>query len=527
MFFKNHNKNTRRKICFYVFSFLLSLLMINISFAGPWLLPGSLSVKSDIDILANAGLIKAPVMTWPIAWVNIGPQLLSSETKAKLRKESPAVKGAYQRILKLYKNNYQPHHLQSSVYASIAGSRNPFRTFEYEPYADFATGTAAAYQSKHVATSANVSYYRAINKSYSNYVHVDNSFAYLLLGNWAIGFDQFNRWWGPAYSDSTVMSQNAEPFPTFTIQRMKAESFHTKWLHWIGPWSLTTSLSSQFDGGGAGNPNAMIWLTNASFRPIDSLQFSLSQVVLFAGDARPLTWPMFENLVTLQGYCDDGKGNGNTPCKYEPGKNHVETGVLWSLDPRFSIPVDLYVQFTYDDAASISHWWGNHITLPAKPIFLGGADWYINTRAGRLKTYFEYENTQIYNFPFFTGGTYPFDFDFYTGSGNYPYTYYGTVFGSALCSESIAETLGWILNENGGNSDTLMLRYLNLNMYQGVGFGYPFARQDVIWASIGRKMRLPHRWGSVSMELGLLKRVSGSGLSSNVSSLLTWSKRLS
>lgn len=514
------------KKIFYYYAFSL-LWMISTTFAGPWVLPGDVSVKNDIEILADAGLIKAPVMVWPIAWVNIGPELLTPATKSKLPKEPQYVQQAYKRIIALYQHSYQLYKTQAGIYAAASNRLNPFRTFEYEPYATFASGVSVANQNKHVAESINVSYYDAPNKSYSNYVHLDNSYAYLLLGNWAIGFDQFNRWWGPGYTDSLILSENAEPLPTFTFQRMHAEAFHTKWLHWIGPWSLTSSLSSQFQGGSAFNANALIWLSDVSFRPLESLQFSLSQVSIFAGDARPLTWPMIQNLLTFQSYCYDGKGNGNTSCKYEPGKDHVETSALWSLDPKFSIPVDLYVQFAYDDAASISHWWGNHITLPAKPIFLGGVDWVTETNAGRLKSYFEYENGQVYNFPFFTGGTYPNAFDFYAGSGAYPYTYYGSILGSPLGGEAIAETLGWILNENNGTSDTATLRYLQLNIYNGSDeLGYPFQQQNVIWASIGRVMTLPHHIGTLSVELGYLQSIQGSALSSGVSTLFTWSKTL-
>ena len=141
-----------------------------------------------------------------------------------------------------------------------------------------------------------------------------------------------------------------------------------------------------------------------------------------------------------------------------------------------------------------------------------------------MKTYFEYENTQVYNFPFFTGGTYANAFNFYGGSGNYPYTYYGSIIWSSLADESIAETLGWILNENNGDSDTAIVRYLRLNLYNGTGIGYPFQPQDLIWASIGRDLILPRHFGVLSVQLGYLKSVKGSGLSSGVSSTLVWSK---
>ncbi len=502
-----------------VLYFIFLVVIFSNAFAGPWVLPGNLAVKSDIDILADAGLIKAPVMTWPIAWVNIGPELLSPETKVKLAKEPESVQQAYQRIIELYKNSYQLYKPQTAIYASGSNRLNPFRTFQYEPYAKFASGISAAYQMKHFAGSIDVSYYHAPNQSYSDDAHIDNSYAYLLLGNWGIGFDQFNRWWGPGFSDAMILSQNAEPFPAFGLQRMHAVAFKTKWLHWLGPWSISSVVSENgpsYFPYPQGVDNDLFWFTNVSFRPLQSLQFDITRNVLFAGEERPLTWRMFFNLITLQDSYEHGMSAQDAP-----GSEEWDIGTKWSLMPVFHIPVNLYQQTTFMNANT------DDAPFPPTPdytTFLLGGSVFTQLALGTLRTYFEYENN-VTRMLWWMGNVMcanPY------GDPPYPYTYYNRVLGSPLGSNGIGYTLGAVLTENDGNSDTAMLRFIRLNTLNNgaVGTpGFPFAKQDVIWISFGRVVILPHHLGSLSPDMGYLQSVtSGPGLSSGLSATLTWAK---
>ncbi|MEJ2139528.1 MAG: hypothetical protein P8Y61_08775, partial [Gammaproteobacteria bacterium] len=49
----------------------LALLLPAISAAGPWVEVGNSGLRSDIQILADAGVIKGAVTTWPLAWGDI------------------------------------------------------------------------------------------------------------------------------------------------------------------------------------------------------------------------------------------------------------------------------------------------------------------------------------------------------------------------------------------------------------------------------------------------------------------------
>ena len=352
----------------WLLGFLFCVVFLNCAIAGPWVLPGDLSVKSDIDLLADAGLIKAPVMTWPIAWVNIGPALLSPEVKKKIAKEPISIQEAYQRVLALYQKNYQLYRTQTALYASGSNRLNPFRTFQYQPYAKFATGVSNAYQMKHFAGSFNLSYYHAPNKSYTDDVHLDNAYLYLLSENWAFGIDQFNRWWGPGYSDAMILSQNAEPFPAISLQRIQARAFKTKSLHWIGPWTVNSVVSEDGPASplSSGIDNDLFWFTNVSFRPLESLQFDISRNVLFAGKQRPLTGAMLWYMLTLR----NADASKYIPARDVPGSESWDIGVNWSLLPLFHAPFSLYLQTMFNDS-------GGHIPIiPDCMTFLWVAVWY-------------------------------------------------------------------------------------------------------------------------------------------------------
>lgn len=498
-------------------------LVANTALAGPWLLPGNVAVKSDVDLLADAGLIKAPVMTWPIAWVNIGPELLSPETQKKLPTEPQSVQQAYQRIVKLYEKSYQLNKSQESLYAAGSNRLNPFRTFAYQPYAKFASGASASYQTKHFAGSLNASYYHTPNQSYTTDGHLDNSYFYLLSENWAFGVDQFNRWWGPGYSDAMILSQNAEPFPAISVHRMQARAFKTKWLHWIGPWTVNSVLSE--DGPyPAGVDNKLFWFTNISFRPLTSLQFDIYRNVLFAGKQRPVTAGMIWYMLTLRNAAvADNVSHDSVPAEDIPGSELWDIGTKWSLLSTFHVPITLYQQTTFSDESNL-------VIVPERTTFLLGGSLVSQLTPGTLRTYFEYEyNIENVFWWWNPSSASPPAADVNVYGGQYPYTYHGNVFGSPLGSEGIGYTLGANLNEADGNSDTASIRFIKLNsMNSGIAGtpGYPFSKQDLIWSSIGRTIILPHHIGSLNGEIGYLFSMNGDArrLASGISATFSWSK---
>ena len=57
----------------------MSLLLPTLAGAGPWVEVGNSSLRSDIQILADAGVLKGAVTTWPLAWGDIISDLDTSK----------------------------------------------------------------------------------------------------------------------------------------------------------------------------------------------------------------------------------------------------------------------------------------------------------------------------------------------------------------------------------------------------------------------------------------------------------------
>jgi hypothetical protein len=59
-----------------------ALLVLSLAFttvrADPWLAPGDEGLRSDILLLADAGILRGPVTTWPISWPDIARDVLAA-----------------------------------------------------------------------------------------------------------------------------------------------------------------------------------------------------------------------------------------------------------------------------------------------------------------------------------------------------------------------------------------------------------------------------------------------------------------
>ena len=63
-----------------IYCLLLINVILNTSSAAPWVEPDDLALRSDIQLLADSGIITAPVTTYPLMWNAIKNDILSVNT---------------------------------------------------------------------------------------------------------------------------------------------------------------------------------------------------------------------------------------------------------------------------------------------------------------------------------------------------------------------------------------------------------------------------------------------------------------
>jgi len=341
-------------------------------------------------------------------------------------------------------------------------------------------------------------------------IRPDGTYVGAALGNWMLTAGWQERWWGPGRDGSLILSNNARPAPGITIQRNNSTPFKTKWLSWMGPWTLT-SFMEQLDDERVIN-NTWLWGFRGSIRPLRGLEIGLSRAAMWCGDDRPCELKTF--LRVLNG--NDNSG-ANVEPEDEPGNQLAGFDIRWTL-PR-QIPLALYLQWIAEDTkrtgASFRLWsrqvgleyWGTiggvshrtHIEVADSASRLGG----VGEQAQSPNVAY---NHHIYQ----------------TG-----YRYNGRSIGHSADNDTLSYSIGSTLVQSAGHSWNFSLRYMELNR-----IGNPDSRnsltptpQELTDIQISHERHT--RYGRFYAGLGysqLDDEVSGTS-SSDVTGFIQWSSQ--
>lgn len=341
---------------------------------APFIDPGDLELREDIELLADAGVLSGPVSTWPLSWGDIGQQLEEAE--------STAVTGAPQReaLLRLRRaaqlNRATTTRREFALGA--ATDPRPLRNFENTPREHGEvrasierTGLRFAYRLQ--ATLA-------ADPADDRIVRADGSFVGVVLGNWMISGGQLERWWGPGRQGGLILSTNARPIPGLALQRNFSDPPPQRWLAWVGPWTITALMGQLEHGRTIADP--LFFGMRFNFRPLDSLEIGISRTAQWCGSDRPCDVTTFLDLLA-------GRDNRteNQVADDEPGNQ------LAGFDWRWRLPV----------AGGALAWYGEWIgedeagNMPSRFIGLSGLSWRAPgaVLGGSLSGHFEWADTVV------------------------------------------------------------------------------------------------------------------------------------
>ncbi len=431
--------------------------------AGPWLAPGDLAVRHDIEILADAGILRGPVTTWPVSW----PDVARDANAARLPDDaSEALRQALMRIQSAARRESKTGFEGLDVRASGARDPDSLRTFADTPREEGELELAAAWMGNRLA--ANLQVTGVTDASDDQSARFDGSYVGLNVGNFMISAGWMERWWGPGWEGSLILGSAARPIPSVRVERNYTDAFETKWLRWIGPWRASLELG-QMEGSGVPVPDVRFFAARVNFKPRPWLEFGLSRTAQWCGEGRPCGWGTFKDLLIGNDNSDANLGTND-----EPG-NQMAGYDFRLRSPWRPLPLALYGQFIGEDEAG---------GLPAK--FLGqlGAESWASTPWGALRGHFEYADTSC-NFTRsqpMLGCAYR--------NHLYPqgYTFRGHSIGHAMGGDGRMYSLGSLLVRPNGDSLSVLLRKVELNRDGAasnrlknieVQYNRPFARGEL------------------------------------------------
>ena len=405
--------------------------------AEPWLAPGNEAIRHDIQILADAGVLRGPVTSWPLSWPDIARDVLGASDD-QLDEQAAA---ALLRVRRHARRASAPGFTGLGLAVSATNAPSELRGFGTWPRDVGELGIKAGWMNSRVAVNASAAF--VVDPEDDKAWRADGSYVGVNAGNFMISAGYMERWWGPGWDGSLILSTNARPIPSITLERNYTDPFETKLLSWLGHWRASIAVG-RMESHDIAVPDVRFLAARFNFRPRSWLEFALTRSAQFCGGDRECGWSQLGNLLIGRDNRSD-----DLSAEDEPG-NQMAGYDLRLSSPWRRLPAAVYMQWIGEDEAG---------GLPSKFMGLAGVETWFTAAGGGMRVRAEFTDTTCS----FTREA-P---DFNCGYRNtlYPqaYTYRGRVIGHSMDNDSRMYALGGTWVSARGDSIGLSARRVELN----------------------------------------------------------------
>jgi hypothetical protein len=325
----------------------LACIVAGTAEAGPWAEPGDARLRHDLQLLSDAGIVRAPLTVWPVSW----PEIARDIRDLRAEQAPDHVRAALARVRRAAGEATRLGEL--AIEGSVAGSENPMalRRFDDVPREDGEISIAV--ESMASAFAFRLEATGVADPEDGDEVRPDGSYVAWVAGNWMLHAGYIDRWWGPGWEGSLIYGSNQRPIPSITLERNYSDAFEHPWLAWIGQWRLVATMG-QLEDDREDAPNAQLFGLRATVKPHPRVEIGLSRSAQWCGDGRPCDLDTFWDLLI---------GNDNDQAlEDQPGNQ------LAGFDARWSVPwapIAVYGQAIGEDEANF---------LPSKYIGMFGVE---------------------------------------------------------------------------------------------------------------------------------------------------------
>ena len=335
--------------------------------ADPWIAPGDAQLRHDLELLADAGIVRAPLTAWPVSWGEIARDVSRRPLEEPL---AAWLEAALARVRAAARDAERGRRVEGN--AALAGSEQPMalRRFGYTPREEGELSVGLQYTGDRYAYRLQAT--AVVDADDGKTYRPDGSYVGMVLGNWLLHAGYIDRWWGPGWEGSLIYGNNARPIPSVTIERNYSDAIDHPWLSWVGRWRFAATMG-QLEGDRNDAPHARFFGARLTWKPHPRFEFGLSRSAQWCGDGRPCGADVFWDLLT---------GNDNDqPLEEQPGNQMAGYDLRWSLPWA---PLAVYMQAIGEDEAGV---------LPSKYIGLFGAEIWGGIGGSSWRAHVEYADT--------------------------------------------------------------------------------------------------------------------------------------
>jgi hypothetical protein len=358
---------------------LLVLFLASQLIAEPFLAPNDPFLRHEIRLLGDSGELTGLQNTWPLDLGGV------SGMRAEQSSSLP-------HNLLDDRISFESHSGWSplSTTLGLSDDRVTARGFGPEPRSSFATNASVSWMNDRFAAKLSLNAFYGMETDWKGRkdegLALDGSYIATRLGNWSASFGQVERWWGPGWDGSLILSTNARPIPAISLDRRVPEAFETKWLSWIGPWSFHSFIGQMEDERDStiDYPNHFLWGMRGEVRPtiIDGLEIGFFRTLQLGGDGRDVRFKSFIDAFLSQD--NYGANTGKNDRSQEPGNQLAGIDLRWKV---LDLPVALYGQVAGEDEDNF---------FPEALFFQYGIEGWKDLEDATFRVFAEYANLTSY-----------------------------------------------------------------------------------------------------------------------------------
>ena len=454
-----------------IFTVLPLLLASNIAIAKPWLDPGDIRLRHELQLLSDGGLLDAPITAWPLSAKDI-------EANLRVIKNGEVVKPEYLQAIESVKRKLAEEDFRTG-YRLEAKARSKellIRDFSGEGRDKGSVAYDGEWGSPLVDVRLKVSLADKTDLTDSpshpndKTLRLDESYIASDIGNWKFTVGRQSRYWGPGWDGSLILSNNARPFPSISVENVlsKAEPDDFFLLRWLGHSKLHAFVGKLESDRGI--PDAKIIGTRVTIRPHRSFEVGLHRTIQWGGQGQDESVSdFFKTLLSIR--VDPQNGALGT----------VRGNSIAGLDARWNLPFgkgnkhySLYTQYIGEDRVDGS------ILLGDEVFMVGGSVAGFSKRLnGSWRAYVEATDTSAGTFKGRDRNNIVYNHGSYTDG----YRFQDISLGHGIDSDSKLLSAGIILNQNNGNLWRGWVKHAKLNE-DGIG-NNPIAQDGRKWTALG------------------------------------------
>ncbi|MGB1263455.1 MAG: capsule assembly Wzi family protein [Cognaticolwellia sp.] len=428
---------------------MLPLLFTPMLSAEPWVDTSNIFLRSNIQLLADSGVITTPVTTFPLMWHDIARDLKNISLNTLTERQKNAFSYVNHQF-RLAKKN------QKTLKTSIAADDKRFTSFG-DNFRDNNSATlSSSFMTDSLAINISTSYTHS--PSDGDKTRLDGSYIAAYLGNWVFSAGKQDRWWGPAWDTSMSMSNNARPMPTLAMSRKSAIGFEVPFTEHSIPWTVTSFMGIMDDDRVIND--ALLWGFRLNFKPAKNWEIGITRLAQWAGDGRPHSLDTFWRVLKGEDNCG---GNGPTieECQNgeEPGNQLAGYDIRWSSS-ILQQPLSVYFTMFAEDGDR-----SGGLSVFGEERYQLGVDTYLNFLNNDWRVYVEATDTYALCSDGVNGDGTSTIGDCYYEHSTYKtgMRYNGRSIGSSYENDASTYVLGMIAQGSGDTNYEFKLRWLQLN----------------------------------------------------------------